>query len=403
LGDNMIVDANKIKKSVGIIGESIEIEEMCTLIGQVANTDISVLVTGDSGSGKEMVAKALHKNSKRKFESMITVNCAAIPSGIIESELFGHKKGSFTGAHDNHKGYFEAANKGTIFLDEIGELPLETQAKLLRVIEQGEFMRVGETTTQKTDVRIIAATNRRLSSEVKDKKFRQDLYFRLKTVSIDVVPLKDHIGDLFLYIERFGLLFTAKNDIPFKGFSQEAINLMKKYDWPGNVRELKNTIESLLAINKGERIQEDMVRKYLKLDSPENIFNDSLPVPVNKDSDAIERELILKQLLFLRQDVNELKQLFSKKNSDGIANVQPTNSSLFVLPEKNTDKIQALDDGLFKGIKDDVIGEITMHELEKEIIERTLKNCKGNRRKTAKILDISERTLYRKLKEYEIN
>ena len=399
----MIVDANKIKKSVGIIGESIEIEEMCTLIGQVANTDISVLVTGDSGSGKEMVAKALHKNSKRKFESMITVNCAAIPSGIIESELFGHKKGSFTGAHDNHKGYFEAANKGTIFLDEIGELPLETQAKLLRVIEQGEFMRVGETTTQKTDVRIIAATNRRLSSEVKDKKFRQDLYFRLKTVSIDVVPLKEHIGDLFLYIERFGLLFTAKNDIPFKGFSQEAINLMKKYDWPGNVRELKNTIESLLAINKGERIQEDMVRKYLNLDSPENIFNDSLPVPVNKDSDAIERELILKQLLFLRQDVNELKQLFAAKNSDGIANVQPTNSSLFVLPEKNTDKIQTLDDGLFKGIKDDAIGEITMYELEKEIIERTLKNCKGNRRKTAKILDISERTLYRKLKEYEIN
>ena len=399
----MIVDANKIKKSVGIIGESIEIEEMCTLIGQVANTDISVLVTGDSGSGKEMVAKALHKNSKRKFESMITVNCAAIPSGIIESELFGHKKGSFTGAHDNHKGYFEAANKGTIFLDEIGELPLETQAKLLRVIEQGEFMRVGETTTQKTDVRIIAATNRRLSSEVKDKKFRQDLYFRLKTVSIDVVPLKDHIGDLFLYIERFGLLFTAKNDIPFKGFSQEAINLMKKYDWPGNVRELKNTIESLLAINKGERIQEDMVRKYLKLDSPENIFNDSLPVPVNKDSDAIERELILKQLLFLRQDVNELKQLFAAKNGNGISNVQPTNSSLFVLPEKNTDKMQTLDDGLFKGIKDDVVGEITMHELEKEIIERTLKNCKGNRRKTAKILDISERTLYRKLKEYEIN
>ena len=165
----MIVDANKIKNSVGIIGESIEIEEMCTLIGQVANTDISVLITGESGSGKEMVAQALHKNSKRKFESMITVNCAAIPSGIIESELFGHKKGSFTGAHENHKGYFEAANKGTIFLDEIGELPLETQAKLLRVIEQGEFMRVGETKTQKTDVRIVAATNRKLKDEVQEK------------------------------------------------------------------------------------------------------------------------------------------------------------------------------------------------------------------------------------------
>ena len=399
----MIVDANKIKKSVGIIGESIQIEEMCTLIGQVANTDISVLVTGESGTGKEMVAKALHKNSRRKFESIITVNCAAIPSGIIESELFGHKKGSFTGAHENHKGYFEAADKGTIFLDEIGELPLETQAKLLRVIEQGEFMRVGETKTQKTDVRIIAATNRKLNEEVKDKKFRQDLYFRLKTVSIDVTPLREHISDLFLYIERFGLLFTTKNDIPFKGFSKEAVTVMKHYNWPGNIRELKNTIESLLAINKGERIQEDMVIKYLKLDSLENSFNDSLPVPVNKDTDTIERELILKQLLFLRQDVNELKQLFATKLGDGLSNVQSTNSSLFVLPEKNNDSIQNLDDGLFKGIKDDVIGEITMNELEKEVIERTLKNCKGNRRKTAKILDISERTLYRKLKEYEIS
>ena len=264
-------------------------------------------------------------------------------------------------------------------------------------------MRVGETKTQKTDVRIIAATNRNLNEEVKNKKFRQDLYFRLKTVSIDVVPLKDHISDLFLYIERFGLLFTAKNDIPFKGFSPEAINLMKHYNWPGNVRELKNSIESLLAINKGERIQADMVRKYLKLDSPDNSFNDSLPVPVNRDSDTIERELILKQLLFLRQDVNELKQLFSTRIGGGITNVQPTNNSLFVLPEKNKDNVQTLDDGLFKGIKDDAIGEITMNELEKEIIERTLKNCKGNRRKTAKILDISERTLYRKLKEYDIS
>ena len=401
----MIIDVNKIKKSVGIIGESDSIEEMCTLIGQVSSTDISILINGESGSGKEMVAQALHKNSKRKFESMITVNCAAIPSGIIESELFGHKKGSFTGAHENHKGYFEAANKGTIFLDEIGELPLETQSKLLRVIEQGEFMRVGETKTQKTDTRIIAATNRNLAEDVKDKKFRQDLYFRLKTVSINVAPLREHINDLFLYIERFGLLFTAKNDIPFKGFSQEAVNLMKQYNWPGNVRELKNAIESLLAINKGERIQEDMVAKYLNFGSQDYVFNDSLPVPVNKESDSIERELILKQLLFLRQDVNELKQLFLSKNNINIKSAEPTNKSLFALPEKkgNQSYVKNIDDGLFKGIKDDVIGEITMNELEKEIIERTLKNCNGNRRKTSKILDISERTLYRKLKEYEIN
>ena len=399
----MIVDVNKIKKSVGMIGESIQIEEMCTLIGQVANTDISVLITGESGSGKEMIAKALHKNSKRKFESLITVNCAAIPSGIIESELFGHKKGSFTGASENRKGYFEAANKGTIFLDEIGELPLEIQAKLLRVIEQGEFIKVGETKTEKVDVRIIAATNRKLSEEARDKKFRQDLYFRLKTVSINAAPLREHISDLFLYIERFGLEFTAKNDIPFKGFSQEAIDLMKEYNWPGNVRELKNTIESLLAINRGERIGIDMVQKYLKLESYDS--NDALPVPVNNSSDAIERELILKQLLFLRQDINELKQLFfSKKEGESVL---PSNKSLFVLPENNNVNenrdISKIDDGLLKGIKDDVIGEITMDELEKEIIERTLKNCNGNRRKTANILDISERTLYRKLKEYEIN
>ena len=398
----MIVDVNKIKKSVGIIGESIAIEEMCTLIGQVANTDISVLVTGESGSGKEMVAKALHKNSKRKFESLITVNCAAIPSGIIESDLFGHKKGAFTGANENRKGYFEAANKGTIFLDEIGELPLETQAKLLRVIEQGEFIKVGETKTEKVDVRIIAATNRNLHEEVNSKKFRQDLYFRLKTVSINAAPLRDHISDLFLYIERFGLEFTAKNDIPFKGFSQEAINIMKQYNWPGNIRELKNSIESLLAINRGERIQEDMVQKYLKIDSYNS--SDSLPVPVNNDSDTIERELILKQLLFLRQDINESKQIFLS-NKD--VSTLPPNKSLFVLPENNevnkSRDLSRIDDGLLKGIKDDVIGEITMDELEKEIIERTLKNCNGNRRKTAKILDISERTLYRKLKEYEIN
>jgi len=397
----MIVDVDKIKKSVGIIGESDSIEEMCTLIGQVANTDISVLVTGESGSGKEMIARALHKNSKRKFESLIIVNCAAIPSGIIESELFGHKKGSFTGAHENRKGYFEAANKGTIFLDEIGELPLETQAKLLRVIEHGEYIKVGANKSETSDVRIIAATNRSLYEEVQNKKFRKDLYFRLKTISINAAPLRDHISDLFLYIERFGLEFTAKNDISFKGFSKESIDIMKQYNWPGNIRELKNMIESLLVINRGERIQQEMVEKYLNIDP--YLADMSLPVPVNEKADTVERELILKQLLFLRQDVNELKQIMISKTGNIVA---PSNKSLFVLPKNsssNINNISNIDDGLLKGIKDDAIGEITMDELEKEIIDRTLKNCNGNRRKTAKTLDISERTLYRKLKEYEIN
>ena len=202
-----MIDLEKIKRSVGIIGESVAMTEMVTLIAQIANTDISVLITGTSGSGKEMVAKAIHKNSKRKFESLIIVNCGAIPSGIIESELFGHRKGSFTGAHENKKGYFESAHKGTIFLDEIGELSLEIQAKLLRVIENGEFMRVGESKTNRVDVRIVAATNKNLMSEVNDNKFRQDLYFRLKTININVPSLKDHFGDIHLYVERISKVF----------------------------------------------------------------------------------------------------------------------------------------------------------------------------------------------------
>ena len=204
-----MIDIDKIRRSAGIIGESEKIQEMLALIGQVANTDISVLITGESGSGKELVAKAIHKNSRRKFEKMITVNCAAIPAGIIESELFGHKKGSFTGATDARVGYFEASNKGTIFLDEIGELPIETQAKLLRVIEQGEFMRVGDTKIQKTDVRIIAATNRDLTQEVKKNNFRQDLYFRLKTINIHVAPLREHLTDLPQYIEQYIAVITV--------------------------------------------------------------------------------------------------------------------------------------------------------------------------------------------------
>ena len=404
-----MMDLEKIRRSVGIIGESDQIIEMLTLIGQIANTDISVLVTGKSGSGKEMVAKAIHKNSKRKFESLIIVNCAAIPSGIIESELFGHKKGSFTGANENKKGYFESAHKGSIFLDEIGELPLDIQSKLLRVIETGEFMRVGESKTQKVDARIIAATNRELLQGVNENKFRQDLYFRLKTINIKVPPLKDHLNDLHLYVERFGLEFTNKNDISFKGFSPEAILSLKKYNWPGNIRELKNVIESILVINKGERITDVMVNKQLDLD----ISNESksLPVHLDKDSDKLERELILKQLLYLRQDVNELKQILIKDDIPGNDSLNPPQSALF-LPSADASENNEGDnlnkeynnikDATISGLKEDSIGEMTMDEYEKEIIEKSLNNFKNNRRKTAKALNISERTLYRKIKEYGI-
>jgi DNA-binding NtrC family response regulator len=399
-----MIDLDKIRRSADIIGESVEIQEMLALIGQVANTDISVLITGESGCGKELVAKAIHKNSRRKFEKMITVNCAAIPVGIIESELFGHKKGSFTGALEARAGYFEAAHKGTIFLDEIGELPLETQAKLLRVIEQGEFMKVGDTNIMKSDVRIVAATNRELAEEVKKGNFRQDLYFRLKTINIEVAPLRNHLNDMHLFIERFGLLFTAKNDISFKGFSSEALTVMKRYAWPGNVRELKNVVESLLVMNRGERITDVMVNKQLKLDTFQT--NPNLPVFVDADADKVERELILKQLLFLRQDVNEIKQLMVGGRGVSVEEVQPSNPALFLPPAPTTastpETLAHVEDGTLHAIQDDVIGEITMSELEQEMIERALEKFRGNRRKTARALDISERTLYRKISDYGI-
>jgi len=398
-----MIDIDKIRRSAGIIGESDEIQEMLALIGQVAITDISVLITGESGSGKELVAKAIHKNSRRKFERMVIVNCAAIPAGIIESELFGHKKGSFTGATEARAGYFEAANKGTIFLDEIGELPLETQAKLLRVIEQGEFMRVGDTKIMKTDVRIIAATHRHLSQEVQDGNFRQDLYFRLKTININVPPLREHLSDFHLFVERFGLEFTAKNDITFKGFSSESLMVMKHYPWPGNVRELKNAVESLLVINEGKRITEEMVNRHLKLDTYQS--NSNLPVFVDADSDKVERELILKQLLFLRQDMNEIKQMIMGGRGMPVDEVMPSNPALYLPPADNsgsTNTLNQVEDGTFHAIQEDAIGETSMSELEHEIIERTLEKFNGNRRKAARSLDISERTLYRKINDYGI-
>ena len=403
-----MIDIEKIKKSVGLIGESEPIHDMLNLIGQVSNTDISVLINGESGTGKEMVAKAVHKNSRRKFENLVTVNCGAIPEGIIESELFGHKKGSFTGASADRKGYFEAAHKGTIFLDEIGETPFETQAKLLRVIEQGEFIKVGDTKTQRVDTRIIAATNKDLADEVIKNNFRKDLYFRLKTITINVPNLRDRLSDIYLFVERFGLEFCAKNDIAFKGFTSEAINALKSYSWPGNVRELKNIVESLIVQNRGERIQEKIVLSALGKETWHS--NPNLPTIVDKDKDEIERELILRQLLYIRQDINELKQIIygGKYPSEDI---QPKNKALYLpavdnlsdeITDVNNVKIKDLDEGRYYSIKDESIGELAINDIEHEMIERTLEKFNHNRRKTAKSLNISERTLYRKIQEYGI-
>jgi len=324
-----MIDIEKLQSTSGIIGNSDGIRQVLEMIAQVAPVDITVLVAGESGTGKEIVAKAIHKFSHRARNEMVTVNCGAIPAGIIESELFGHKKGAFTGANEDRKGYFETANKGTIFLDEIGETPLETQVKLLRVSEAGEFMRVGDSKTLYTDVRVIAATNKDLSDLVEKNKFRQDLYFRLKTVQVDLPPLRHRVEDISLLVERFALEFTRGNDIPYRGFMPEAIRVMKNFNWPGNVRELKNFVESMLVLQKGERITVEMVEE--RLGSSQQIRNENLPVIVNQSSEQAERELILRQLLLLRQDVNLIKDAIGGSNS---LSAPPTNVSFFP-PDEN--------------------------------------------------------------------
>ena len=320
----MKIDIQRLQKQSGIIGTSEKILEVLGMIAQVAPVDILVLITGESGVGKEVMARAIHKYSKRSNLSMVTVNCGAIPEGIIESELFGHKKGSFTGALEDRKGYFEEANKGTIFLDEIGEAPLETQVKLLRVLETGEYMRVGESKVRYTDVRVIAATNKNLAELVTKNRFRQDLYYRLKTVMVHVPSLRDRVEDINPLVERFALEFTRSNEILYRGFMPEAIRVMKQYIWPGNIRELKNFVEKIMVLEKGERITSDMVNRELS-DALLDTVSDSyqLPIAVNRTSEQAEIDIILRQLFSLKQDTELIRKILSVEHD---SNVSPVNS-----------------------------------------------------------------------------
>ena len=389
-----MIDINRLQKTSGIIGNTEAIQEVLEMIVQVGPVDITVLITGESGTGKEKVAKAIHKSSKRTHEPLIIVNCGAIPEGIIESELFGHKKGAFTGAGDDRKGYFEAANKGTVFLDEIGETPLETQVKLLRVLENGEFIHVGDSKTLYTDVRIIAATNKNLESLVKKGDFRQDLYYRLKTVSIHVPALRQRVEDLSLFVERFALEFTRTNDIVYRGFMPEAIRLMKQYNWPGNVRELKNFVESILVLEKGERVTSEMVERKLRPSLDTALQNPHLPVLVDQSPERVENELILRQLFLLRQDVELIRKIMNEQARGNDA-LHYINESVQDVPV--TMEIDSQADTL---IRPDAIGDMTLEDLEKEAIKRTLKFFNKNRRASARSLGMSERTLYRKINDY---
>ena len=400
----MKVDLQRLQKQSGIIGTSEKIYEVLGMIAQVAPVDISVLITGESGCGKEIIARSIHKHSKRSQTPMVIVNCGAIPEGIIESELFGHTKGSFTGASNDRKGYFEEANKGTIFLDEIGEAPLETQVKLLRVLETGEYMRVGDSKIRRTDVRVIAATNKNLSDLVKKNQFRQDLYYRLKTVNIHIPSLRERVEDINPFVERFALEFTRSNEIRYRGFMPDAIRVMKRYDWPGNVRELKNFVEKIMVLEKGERITADMVNRELADVIKEPLMeNERLPIAINKTSEQAEIDIILRQLFSLKQDTELIRAILSSDNEQSFLNVNPIlpSEDLKIISSVADPNMEVTEDGQ-PLIRDDAIGEILMKDLEKEAIIRTLRFFNNNRRKTAKSLGVSERTLYRKIEDYKL-
>ena len=395
-----MIDIDRLQKQSRIIGTSDGVQQVLEMIAQLASVDISVLITGESGVGKELVAKAVHQASKRNKDQLVVVNCGAIPEGIIESELFGHKKGSFTGAGEDRKGYFEAANKGTIFLDEIGETPLETQVKLLRVLDNGEFMRVGEAKTRYTDVRIIAATNKNLADLVKKGEFREDLYYRLKTVTVEVPALRKRVEDIGPLVERFALEFTRSNDILYRGFMPEAIRVLKQYEWPGNVRELKHFVEKILVLQKGERITVEMVQNELIDVLPlEPIHNPALPVLVNQSSDKAEIDLILRQLFMLKRDTEIIQKMLMSGQVPSTVTQFPIMDPADLgipLPKKSmeiTDEVQKL-------IRDDAIGDMAIKDLEEEAITRSLRFFNNNRRKTARSLGMSERTLYRKIEEF---
>jgi DNA-binding NtrC family response regulator len=362
-----------------LLGESIQIKELNETIKQVAPTDISVLITGESGTGKEVAANAIYFYSKRKDKPYIKVNCGAIPEGIIESELFGHQKGAFTGAIETRPGYFEMADKGTIFLDEIGEMPLATQVKILRVLESGEFMKVGGNKNVKVDVRVIAATNRDLQKEVLNKNFREDLYFRLKSINLHIPPLRERKSDVKILFNTFVEYFCKKNNLKFKGIDEEAMEYVINYDWSGNARELKNFCESIIVLYPDKSLNLIDVKKHLRTDSE---YNRSLPAIQMKAREQIEKDLILRALFELKSDILELKNH---------------------IQDSNTKEPQ------FKIIGDDFIlskediSNMSFDKIEKEILLYLLNNSNWDVNKVAKSLGQTPRNIYIKIKKFNLS
>jgi transcriptional regulator with PAS, ATPase and Fis domain len=401
-----------VKQKFGIVGNSTSLNHAIEVAIQVAPTDMSVLITGESGSGKESFSKIIHSMSKRKHGQFIAVNCGAIPEGTIDSELFGHEKGSFTGANESRKGYFEVTNGGTIFLDEIGEMPLSTQSRLLRIIENGEFIKVGSSKVLKTDVRIIAATNIKLKEAVKNKKFREDLYYRLNTVPIIVPPLRDRGEDITLLFRKFSSDFSDKNKMVPIRLNDSAKNEIIKYRFPGNIRELKNLAEQISILEINRDINKETLKKYLPNNSSLPIIQNSFLKNENNEN-YNERDLLYKILFDVKNDVNELKKLInsilSKNSRIEVSEDQKkllTTHSLNI----NSDELTVENKNLKEKenayqIATEVYNEnesLSIEKKEKELIIKALLKNKNKRKSAAKDLGISERTLYRKIKHYNL-
>ena len=387
------MNKKQAKQRFGIIGNSQLLDRAIDIALQVAPTDISVFVSGESGTGKENIPKIIHQNSNRKHNNYIAVNCGAIPEGTIDSELFGHEKGSFTGAHDTRKGYFEVADGGTIFLDEVAELPMSTQVRLLRVLESGEFMKVGSSKPIKTDVRVIAATNENIPNAIKEGKFREDLYYRLNTISIFIPALRDRKEDISLLFKKFASDFAEKYNTPSIRLEEDALNIILDYNWPGNIRQLRNFVAQLSVIEKERNISDKTVLNAL----PQNRNENNSPVIFeNKSkSDLSEREILYKVLFDMKRDLTELKKI----TFDLMNNEENSDFNKEVFNDVNENEITLIP----KQKESDSLDEVyTLANHEKNLIKKSLEKYKGKRKLAAEELGISERTLYRKIKEFNL-
>lgn len=409
------MDIQALKQRFGIIGNSPLLDRDIDIARQVAATDLTVLITGESGVGKEVFPKIIHQLSSRKHGPYIAVNCGAIPEGTIDSELFGHEKGSFTGAHEARKGYFEVANTGTIFLDEVAELPLSTQVRLLRVLESGEFMKVGSSKVIKTDVRVVAATNVDVEKSISEGKFREDLYYRLNTVPIKVPALKERKEDIHLLFRKFAADFAEKYRMPVLQLNMDAVKLLINYRWNGNIRQLKNITEQISIIEKNRDITAETLAKYL----PEGNYRD-LPVLYKKDdekTDISERDLLYKVLFDMKKDINDLKQVVGKilSTEGDFKDVQNDNAQLLQKLHDNIERAGQIDNIQIHSLDEDdehtiepiqesevIVESLSLQDKEIDLIKKALARHNGKRKNASKELGISERTLYRKIKEYDL-